>query len=138
MPRLTVRSAANETLTVLDVPSDKPLFFVLSDGGFPVASACGGKAQCWLCRITVLEGWENLSNPVEVEESHLGNLMFIGKLRLSCQTYVKGEATIELPIFESKDDRQRRKANARRMSQERAAARHAEGGRDGRMGPRRR
>jgi len=137
MPRLTVRSADQETLTVLEAPSDKPLFFILQDGGFPVASACGGKAQCGLCRITVIEGWDHLNDPVAVEESHIGNLMHIGQLRLSCQTYVKGDVTIELPIFESKEDRMRRKANARRLAQERAAARHAEGPRDGRApGPR--
>ena len=134
MPRLTVRSADQEILTVLDAPPDKPLFFILQDGGYPVASACGGKAQCGLCRITVIEGWENLSDPVPVEESHIGNLMHIGRLRLSCQTKVRGDATIELPIFESKEDRMRRKANARRLAQERAAARREEGPRDGRAG----
>lgn len=128
MPRLTVLSAMGETLAVLDAPSDKPLYFVLHDGGVPVASACGGKAQCGLCRITIVEGWDNLTTPVPVEETHLGNLMHIGRLRLSCQTYLAGDATIEVPIYESKEERQRRKANARKLSQERAAARGGPGG----------
>ena len=128
MPRLTVLSATQETLAVLDVPSDKPLYFILHDGGVPVASACGGKAQCGLCRITVVEGWENLSAPVAVEETHIGNLMHIGKLRLSCQTRVLGDATIEVPICETKEDRQRRKANARKLAHERAAARAGHAG----------
>jgi ferredoxin len=128
MPRLTVLSALRETLAVLDAPSDKPLYFVLCDGGVPVASACGGKAQCGLCRITIVEGWENLSAPVPVEETHLGNLMHIGHLRLSCQTRLVGDATIEIPVCESKEDRLRRKANARKLTQERAAARGGPGG----------
>ncbi len=128
MPRLTVLSATGETLAVLDAPSDKPLYFVLHDGDVPVASACGGKAQCGLCRITIVDGWDNLTTPVPVEETHLGNLMHIGHLRLSCQTYLAGDATIEVPIYESKEERQRRKANARKLSQERAAARAGPGG----------
>lgn len=129
MSRVTIRSAlAPDTSSVIEAPSDKPLFFVLSDGGFPVASACSGKAQCGLCRITILEGWENLSEPVAIEETHIGNLMHVGRIRLSCQTYVKGDVTIEVPAFENKEDRQRRKANARRLSHERATARLAEGG----------
>src|SRR5688572_8921868 len=123
MPRLTVLSATRETLAVLDAPSDKPLYFVLHDAGVPVASACGGKAQCGLCRITVVEGWENLNEPATVEETHIGNLMHLARMRLSCQTRVVGDATIEVPIYESKEDRLRRKANARRISQERSAAR---------------
>ena len=123
MPRLTVLSATRETLAVLDAPSDKPLYFVLHDAGVPVASACGGKALCGLCRITVVEGWDNLNEPVAVEESHIGNLMHLGKMRLSCQTRIRADATIEVPIYESKDERLRRKANARKLAQERAAAR---------------
>ena len=127
MPRLTVLSATRETVAILDAPSDKPLYFVLHDAGVPVASACGGKAQCGLCRITVVEGWDNLNTPVEVEETHIGNLMHLAKMRLSCQTRVNGEATIEIPLYESKEDRLRRKAHARKLAQERSAAR---GGRD--------
>lgn len=130
MPRLTVLSVAKETLAVLDAPGDKPLYFVLHDGGVPVASACGGKAQCGLCRITVIEGWENLTTPIDVEETHIGNLMHIARMRLSCQTKMVGDATIEVPICETAEERQRRKANARRLAQERQAARgaHAGGG----------
>lgn len=134
MPKLTVVSAAADrsTVAVIDAPSAKPLFFVLQDAGVPVASACGGKAQCGLCRITVVEGWDALSTPVPVEEHHLGNLMHLGRMRLSCQTRMNGDAAVEIPRFESKEDRMRRKANARRITAERADAVHARGREGGR------
>ena len=63
-----------------------------TENGVGIASACGGKGNCGLCRIVVQQGEEHISPYNEAEEKHLGNLHHLTKLRLSCQCVVLDEA----------------------------------------------
>ena len=62
-----------------------------------IETACVGKGTCGLCRIKIIAGEENLSEQTPKELQHLGNVYFINKVRLACQTIVEqGEVTIEV------------------------------------------
>jgi ferredoxin len=67
--------------------------------GVPITTACVGKATCGLCRVKIVGGEEHLSAFNAAEKTHLGNVYFINKLRLSCQARLVGDGrvTVELP-----------------------------------------
>jgi uncharacterized 2Fe-2S/4Fe-4S cluster protein (DUF4445 family) len=73
------------------------VFEVGRRAGVDISTACVGKATCGLCRVKVLagEGW--LSPLNAAEKKHLGNVYFITKVRLACQSRVSGDVTVELP-----------------------------------------
>lgn len=74
------------------------IFDVAVRAGKPLATACGGQATCGLCRLKVLSGEAHLSAFTAAEKSHLGNVYFVTKVRLGCQTCVSGgDVTIEAP-----------------------------------------
>jgi 2Fe-2S ferredoxin len=63
----------------------------------PIETACVGKATCGLCRVRVVSGAEFLSPFNQDEEKHLGNVYFLTKVRLACQSIVRGgDVTVEL------------------------------------------
>lgn len=55
-----------------------------------IPTSCVGSGTCGLCRVKVLAGEEHLSDYTEVEAKHLGNMYYLTKVRLSCQTRVGG------------------------------------------------
>lgn len=67
----------------------------LLEAGLPVASSCHGDGICARCRIEIVNGWENLS-PINETESILRSRHRIQKpLRISCQTEVLGDITVD-------------------------------------------
>lgn len=78
----------------IECPVGASIFEVAFGAGKPLASACGAKATCGLCRVKVVEGIEHLSPPSEAEKRHLGNVFFITKVRLGCQARVVGEGDV--------------------------------------------
>jgi 2Fe-2S ferredoxin len=63
----------------------------------PIETACVGRASCGLCRVRVVSGAEFLSAFNKEEEKHLGNVYFLTKVRLACQSVVRGgDVTVEL------------------------------------------
>jgi ferredoxin len=74
------------------------IFEVAWREGSPLTTACGGKATCGLCRVKILSGEQFLSPFTPAEKSHLGNVYFITKVRLGCQTRVTGgDVVVEHP-----------------------------------------
>lgn len=74
---------------------------VLLQNGFPIATFCGGRAACGRDVIRILEGAEFLSPRREAESRRLAALAEAGEpagrdIRLACQTYVRGDVTIEV------------------------------------------
>ncbi len=61
-----------------------------------IASQCGGKGACALCRVKLSEGAELVSPMRWDEEGHLGNAFFVTRERLSCQLQAWGDVTIEV------------------------------------------
>ncbi len=98
MPRLTFLPLG---LTV-ECASGETIFQVALRAGVPVSTACVGRGTCGLCRVRVRMGEENLSPFNDVERRHLGNVYFITKERLSCQTQVLADASVEVALRETR------------------------------------
>ena len=98
MPRLTFLPLGLN----VDCTEGESVFDVARRTGVPVSTACVGRGTCGLCRVRVIAGEENLSAFNDVERRHLGNVYFITKERLSCQTRLSGDATVEVPLREAR------------------------------------
>jgi 2Fe-2S ferredoxin len=81
----------------VDCADGESVFEVGRRAGLDISTACGGKATCGLCRVKVLAGEAALSPQNAAEKKHLGNVYFINKVRLACQSRVSGDVTVELP-----------------------------------------
>lgn len=79
----------------LTVPEGANLMSALLDAGIPVASSCNADGVCAKCKIVVLEGRENLSAENKVETFLKEKFSFDSGLRISCQTQVNGDITID-------------------------------------------
>lgn len=65
--------------------------------GVEIPSTCGGVGSCGLCKVKITAGAEHLGPMTEVEIGKLGNVFFITKERLSCQTTVHGDVACTVP-----------------------------------------
>ena len=77
------------------------LFEIGRRNGVPIPTSCAGKASCGLCRVRVIAGEAFLTPMGPLEKRHLGNVSFITKQRLSCQTRLTSDAaevTVEIPL----------------------------------------
>lgn len=85
---------------VIEVDGERSLFEQLKKSGKKIKSSCGGCATCGDCVIIIKSGELNL-NPQPFEETRLlGNVFHITKERLSCQTKVTGDVTIDISAHE--------------------------------------
>jgi uncharacterized 2Fe-2S/4Fe-4S cluster protein (DUF4445 family) len=73
------------------------VFEVGRRAGIGISTACVGKATCGLCRVKVVDGEAHLSPMNAAEKKHLGNVYFINKVRLACQTRVSGDVVVDVP-----------------------------------------
>lgn len=67
----------------------------LLDGGRPVASSCNGDGVCAKCRIRIIQGKENLSPENDTESSLRERHELATDERISCQTIVLGDVTVD-------------------------------------------
>ena len=98
MPKITFQPSG----VTIDVKPGTTVFHAAARAEVPIASQCGGKCACALCRVKVVGealiapmGWE--------EEGHMGNAFFITGERLSCQLKVFSDITIEVKEPETKE-----------------------------------
>ena len=78
------------------------VFDIARRSGVAIPTSCVGRATCGLCRIRVVDGEDNLSPVNDSETNHLGNVYFITKVRLSCQTKVEGEGLVVVEVLPKK------------------------------------
>lgn len=85
----------------LKVKAGNTLLNSLSENKIFLASACGGKGTCGVCKVKVLGGDGTL---LPTEESHITRGQARQGLRLSCQVKVKENLEIEVPaeVFETR------------------------------------
>jgi adenylate cyclase len=81
--------------TVQAQPTDTILDCSL-EAGIPHVSICGGKARCSTCRVFVLEGLEGCSPRNASEQAIATQLGLEDRIRLACQTQVRGDGKILL------------------------------------------
>lgn len=87
---------------ILEVSSDDNLLAQFKKAGKKIKSSCGGCASCGDCVIVVKSG-ESYLTPQTFEELRLlGNVFHITKERLSCQTKITGDVTIDVSAHEKK------------------------------------
>lgn len=67
----------------------------LLDADIPVASSCNGDGVCAKCKVTIIEGAENLSIENEIENFLKQKISIPAHTRISCQTIVNGDITID-------------------------------------------
>jgi uncharacterized 2Fe-2S/4Fe-4S cluster protein (DUF4445 family) len=73
------------------------VFEVGRRSGIAISTACVGKATCGLCRVKIVDGEAYLSPLNAAEKKHLGNVYFLNKVRLACQTRVSGDVVVDVP-----------------------------------------
>jgi 2Fe-2S ferredoxin len=93
MPRITFLPAR----VTAECQDGETVFEVGRRHQVEIETACVGRATCGLCRVRVVAGAEFLSPFNKEEEKHLGNVYFLTKVRLACQSVVRGgDVTVEL------------------------------------------
>ena len=78
----------------LTVRSGGTLLNTLADSKVFIASACGGKGSCGVCKVTVCDGGGAM---LPTEASHITRGEAREGVRLSCQVKVKRDMEIEIP-----------------------------------------
>jgi ferredoxin, 2Fe-2S len=81
---------------ILSLNGEENLLTQLKKAGKKIKSSCGGCATCSDCIIVVKTGEMNLSAQTFEELRLLGNVFHITKERLSCQTKITGEVTLDI------------------------------------------
>jgi uncharacterized 2Fe-2S/4Fe-4S cluster protein (DUF4445 family) len=81
----------------VDCADGESVFEVGRRSGIEISTACVGKATCGLCRVKIVGGEAHLTPLNAAERRHLGNVYFITKTRLACQTRVSGDVIVEVP-----------------------------------------
>jgi len=87
---------------VLALNGEETLLNQLKKAGKKIKSSCGGCATCSDCMIVVKSGEINLTSQTFEELRLLGNVFHITKERLSCQTKVTGDVTLDISAHEKK------------------------------------
>lgn len=92
MPKVHV-TPFNKTI---EVEENEVLRDALTKNDFYIKSTCGGCASCGLCTVVIVEGEQNLNEFSFEEKQLLGNIFHITRERLSCQTKVLGDLTVDI------------------------------------------
>ena len=81
-----------------EVPAS-PVISVLNlllQEGVPIQTRCGGRAQCGRCLIRILAGAESMNPRRRAESLRLATLSAAEDMRLACQSYTRGDISIEI------------------------------------------
>jgi ferredoxin, 2Fe-2S len=71
---------------------DESVLDVARRVGAPLGNSCGGVGVCARCKISLVEGAENVSAPTSVELRFAKN--FAEGERMACQAVVRGDCTV--------------------------------------------
>jgi ferredoxin len=91
MPKVTF--VQNGQKTVVEAADGQTILQIALDAGIAMEHACGGNGFCTTCMCKVQQGMENLS-PRNDREENMG--VTEDPDRLSCQTEVRGDVTVEV------------------------------------------
>jgi class 3 adenylate cyclase/nitrite reductase/ring-hydroxylating ferredoxin subunit len=86
-----------------EVNSDETLLAAGLRSGIAFAHACGGRAKCSTCRISITDGLENCSSRTEVEQQMADRLGLTDEVRLACQLRPKGAISIRRLVLDETD-----------------------------------
>ena len=86
-----------------DVNADETLLEAGLRSGIAFAHACGGRAKCSTCRISIVDGLEACSQRTEVETLMADRLGFTDEVRLACQLRPQGEISVRRLVLDETD-----------------------------------
>ncbi len=84
--------------------SGETVFEVGRRNGVDISTACVGQGNCGLCRVHVIGGEAFLSPYNQTEEDHMGNVYFLTKIRLACQSELLGGGTVVVSPVTAEQD----------------------------------
>jgi len=95
MPKIIIKNLNNKVL-VNDI-RNKSVLEVIHENLIDWMYSCGGKGHCTTCKMEIISGIENLSEPTSNENMYRKlNLLGLQE-RLSCQTHLLGDIEISVP-----------------------------------------
>lgn len=89
---------------IIEIDNNQSILEASLQAGIPHYHECGGHAKCSTCRVLVLTGAENLSQPNDKELKLKKILGFSYNIRLACQTNVKGDNVSVRRVIRDKTD----------------------------------
>jgi ferredoxin len=95
---------------IIEIDSNTSLLTALVANNIYIKSSCGGVASCSDCICKVVLGEDNLESPPFAELKLLGNVFHITKERLTCQTKVVGDVTIDISTHDKATDEEKLKS----------------------------
>ena len=114
--KITVILDSGGNKKILEISPEQSLLETLQQENIYIKSSCGGVASCGDCIIKVLLGADTLSAPGFDETKLLGNVFHITGERLSCQTKMLGNATIDISHHNKNKDQEEIKSRTGGMS----------------------
>jgi ferredoxin len=93
MATLRIENMNNRELTVNATVS---ILNLLLQNEIAIPNRCGGHARCGFCRITFIEGLSQSSPRTAHETRFAREAGLPPTVRLACQTYLAGDATIRI------------------------------------------
>lgn len=82
-----------------EIRENESLLDCLRRNGVQIRSSCGGHASCKDCLIRVEGGDKSISKVTFEEKKLLGNVFFITKERLACQTKVTDKDSVAIEVI---------------------------------------
>lgn len=74
--------------------STETVFQTLRKHDIPVASSCLGDGVCGKCRLTIVQGLENLSTVETLEQKLIDKYQLSPQQRICCQSFPTGDVTL--------------------------------------------
>lgn len=99
MPKLTILPDNK----IVNVEEDTLILQASLDENIPHAHACGAMGVCTTCRVLVLDGMDNCSEPTENEARLKEKIHSNQEFRLACQTKVHGDVTVRRLVLDTED-----------------------------------
>lgn len=90
MPRVKFVPLGRE----VEVKRGETLFKAARVNGIPIGSSCRGDCVCGWCKVEVVDGMENLSQPSECENKLMTRGNYGENDRVACRSRVFGDVSI--------------------------------------------
>jgi 2Fe-2S ferredoxin len=87
MPRIVIQNLKN--LSIDSEHTDRKVIELIHENGTDWMHACGKKGRCTTCKMIVLEGMENLSEPTDRELFYRNQKRLGINQRLACQSILQ-------------------------------------------------
>jgi ferredoxin len=105
MHKLTLRHSGE----TIEMDGETSILQALRDQNTYIKSSCGGNGSCSDCIIKIALGEDNVTEPTFDEMQLLGNVFHITKERLSCQTKLTGDVSIDISAHDKASDEEKLK-----------------------------